>query len=466
MTGDERCPECGGSTPACGHGPRAASGRGTREDGGAHPWRQDTGPSPNPVDGAEAHDREQHRAAPAPERYRAAHAGGEGGVAHGQEDDGAARAPQEAERPQDAVPPQSPVPPPSPHVSQSPGAPQDPKTPQAPEGGGTGRPPEEGGAAHPADDPLHIRPYVRLHEAGTAAAADTPPEPDPAAEPPRVTLPGVGDGQSPPLPDLSPFAAHGTEETAELPAVVGDGGRARGDRRTRAGRRTGDGTGETAPPSGSGAPAVHRRPQERRRPSTAVFAGVGVAAVLGAGLLTTQILTDRGGHSEDGRALRTLPTDAPTHALPTASPSQGPTAPPSGPSASAPSRPDAGGTARADRDSDAHVAPPSPSRSPEASPSRRDKGEDRDDERGDRGRPDRTSGGTLRPGDSGAQVAELQRRLKEAGFYDRDAEEDGVYSTRVQEGVFRYQARYHIQDDTPGDYGPATRRHLEARTSG
>ncbi|WP_147266766.1 peptidoglycan-binding protein [Streptomyces diacarni] len=320
---------------------------------------------------------------------------------------------------------------------------------------------------------------MRLHEAGSAGTAgaseesgQTPEGPAPGSpeeEPPRVTRPGAGEEAPAPLPDLTPFAARGTEETAELPAAT-DSGRRNGRKRTgglpvpwgRAGRGV---TGSAAPTAGRQAAG-----SERRRPSTAVFAGVGVAAVLGAGLLTTQILTDDGRGADDGRAMRPLPTDAPTHALPTASPSTSQAPSLSERPRPAPSRTGTPGTPRADRDGDEHATRPSASPSREGGgKERRQGGSAEGEHRGGRAhqvRPDASFGETLRPGDSGSEVAELQRRLKQAGYYDRGAEEDGVYSSGVQEGVFRYQAHYRLWDDPPGDYGPATRRHLESRTSG
>lgn len=331
------------------------------------------------------------------------------------------------------------------------------------------------GSAGEPEDPLHIRPYVRLQETGApapspetsslsgdpgaGASADGAAGGEPLYEPPRVTRPDAEADGSAPLPDLSPFAAQGAEETAELPAVTGTDKRSGSRGRRRAGASAG---------------AVHRRAGggRRRRPGTAVLAGVGVAAVLGAGLLTTQLLTDEGRSTEGGRTLRHLPTDAPTHALPTASPS-GSRAPrqPSEPSDPAPPRTSMSAPPRADRGGGEHTAPPSSSRPDTEETSPGDPGEADDGQRhsGDRRhpvRPDRSAQPTLRPGDSGPEVAELQRRLQQAGYYDGDAEEDGVYSSSVQEGVFRYQTHYHLQGDAPGDYGPVTRRHLEARTSG
>ncbi|MGY1435555.1 peptidoglycan-binding domain-containing protein [Streptomyces reniochalinae] len=202
------------------------------------------------------------------------------------------------------------------------------------------------------------------------------------------------------------------------------------------------------------------------------MAGIGVAAVLGAGLLTTRILTDDGRGADDGRAMRPLPTGAPTHALPTASPSTSQAPSGSERPSPAPSRTGTPGTPRADRGGDEHTTRPSPSPSRDREGEGKERRPDGSAEGGHRhGRPhevweDSSSGETLRPGDSGPEVAELQRRLKQTGYYDRGAEEDGVYSSGVQEGVFRYQAHYRLWDDPPGDYGPSTRRHLESRTPG
>ncbi|UNZ19500.1 peptidoglycan-binding domain-containing protein [Streptomyces sp. 891-h] len=316
---------------------------------------------------------------------------------------------------------------------------------------------DRGGAPYEPEDPLHIRPYVQLRENGPTHPAEQ--VPDGAAD-------GTGNEAAPddahvPLPDLSPFAVHGTDETAELPAVTGSGGGS-GDERART-RRGGAGAAKGA------APADHRRPRERRRPSTAVFAGVGVAAVLGGGLLTTQLLTDNGSRSGDGRALRHMPTGAPTHTPPTPSPSTEEKPERGERPRPTPSRAGASATPRADRDSGEHTASPSPSRGGKKHASGKP-GSSGKGERGHDGRrprwPGHSSDETLRPGDSGTEVVELQRRLKQVGYYDRNAPEDGEYSSQVQEAVFRYQARHHLWDDTPGEYGPATRRHLEARTTG
>ncbi|RFU86173.1 peptidoglycan-binding protein [Streptomyces triticagri] len=66
---------------------------------------------------------------------------------------------------------------------------------------------------------------------------------------------------------------------------------------------------------------------------------------------------------------------------------------------------------------------------------------------------------TLRQGDRGPEVLELQMRLRQAGLYDGRI--DGDYDWRVAEAVGRFQQSRGLTDDPWGVYGPATRRALE-----
>ncbi|WP_449349857.1 peptidoglycan-binding domain-containing protein [Streptomyces shaanxiensis] len=68
----------------------------------------------------------------------------------------------------------------------------------------------------------------------------------------------------------------------------------------------------------------------------------------------------------------------------------------------------------------------------------------------------------LRYGDQGAEVVELQLRLRQVGLYDGEA--DGDFSRTVESAVRTYQVtRFVLQDDS-GVYGTETRASLESET--
>ncbi|SCK18001.1 Putative peptidoglycan binding domain-containing protein [Streptomyces sp. WMMB 714] len=333
-------------------------------------------------------------------------------------------------------------------------------------------------------DPMHIRPYVDL------------PEPcDP--------------GQS--MPDLEPFARCGTGETAELPAVSPDGrsgpngldasnypnypnglhdrdGQYAEDLSSPGAHPEADaayepsvslraGPGRRRAPGRGGRrrAAAHDDAPKRRRGAVAM-AAAGVVAALGAGLLTTQAFTDDDAGddrslSEEDRALPEIPSGGPTdspsrskketrEAEPSAAPSR---------TADDPSRADRGNEDPTGRD----AVPPAPSTDP-GEPGSPDGGGDEGD--GGQGRPDRPprppqestqpGGETLRPGDRGEEVEELQRRLKQVRALDDDEPEDGVYSEDVFRAVARFQARNNVRGDRFGEYGPSTRQVLESQTGG
>ncbi|NLU70104.1 peptidoglycan-binding domain-containing protein [Streptomyces sp. HNM0574] len=288
-------------------------------------------------------------------------------------------------------------------------------------------------------DPMHIRPYVDLPE-GDASAG----------EPGRTQ------------PDLEPFARCGTSETAEMPAVPA----------ASAAPRT-DETPELVREAGARAPHHRRR---RRRTPLAVLAAVGVVTVLGAGVFGAEFLGDGDERSvtADEGPLPGVPSGAPTHGLPSGEETR--KAPESASPSAVPSRTAEPSSPRADRDSNAHTdegvtgsPSPSPSSSRPAtgsvSPSGSSEAAEEEGEEPERPE-ERPDGGTLSPGDSGAEVAVLQRRLKQAGYLAPDAPEDGRYSSTVQEAVFRYQVANRLREDHPGEYGPETRSALESHTSG
>ncbi|WP_316754309.1 peptidoglycan-binding domain-containing protein [Streptomyces herbicida] len=73
--------------------------------------------------------------------------------------------------------------------------------------------------------------------------------------------------------------------------------------------------------------------------------------------------------------------------------------------------------------------------------------------------------GTLRQGDSGPEVTELQQRLLAVPDVYRGGSADGHYDTVLTEAVARFQLWYGISGDETGVYGNDTRRALESRTS-
>ncbi|WP_339129114.1 peptidoglycan-binding protein [Streptomyces sp. f51] len=79
------------------------------------------------------------------------------------------------------------------------------------------------------------------------------------------------------------------------------------------------------------------------------------------------------------------------------------------------------------------------------------------------GGPAVATGPTLRRGDSGAEVTELQMRLSQLRMYMHRA--DGQFDRHVEDAVRWYQWARGITGDDPGVYGPATRASLEAETS-
>jgi len=72
--------------------------------------------------------------------------------------------------------------------------------------------------------------------------------------------------------------------------------------------------------------------------------------------------------------------------------------------------------------------------------------------------------GTLREGDSGPAVSELQQRLLRIPDVYRDGATDGHYDAVLRAAVARFQLWYGIRGDESGVYGNDTRRDLESRT--
>ncbi|WP_449352979.1 peptidoglycan-binding domain-containing protein [Streptomyces shaanxiensis] len=74
--------------------------------------------------------------------------------------------------------------------------------------------------------------------------------------------------------------------------------------------------------------------------------------------------------------------------------------------------------------------------------------------------------GTLREGDSGPEVRDLQERLRHIPNVYDDGSTDGTYDATLTAAVARFQLWYGIRGDEDGVYGDDTRRDLESRTGG
>ncbi|WP_443077117.1 peptidoglycan-binding domain-containing protein [Streptomyces sp. SP18CS02] len=72
-------------------------------------------------------------------------------------------------------------------------------------------------------------------------------------------------------------------------------------------------------------------------------------------------------------------------------------------------------------------------------------------------------GPTLRRHDRGPEVVELQQRFTQIGLWPYP--QRGHYNRHLYDAVQRFQTDHGVRGDTPGVYGPATRRLLESMTS-
>lgn len=73
--------------------------------------------------------------------------------------------------------------------------------------------------------------------------------------------------------------------------------------------------------------------------------------------------------------------------------------------------------------------------------------------------------GTLREGDSGAQVTELEQRLLRIPNVYENGSTSGQYDATLTAAVARFQLWYGIRGDENGVYGDDTRKDLESRTT-
>ncbi|PCG87674.1 peptidoglycan-binding protein [Streptomyces sp. WZ.A104] len=311
-------------------------------------------------------------------------------------------------------------------------------------------------------DPLRIRPYVKLTDDSSA-----PPEDVPGAA--ATTMPLFLDTEGRATATEPRTDARTNAGTAMGAGFGTDTGAGTGTG-TAAGFGTDSVSGEsrrrTTPTAISATMSAGYDPVQprRRRPFAALAVGAAVASVIGTAAFAGGLF---GGDGSQDEALPEATTSAPdtgggpaasaapspsASATPsrTASPSPAPPPSPSAsasptrseeptPTATAPATPTAG-TPSAPATGSATPGPPS------AAP------------------PADLAGPSLRRGDRGPEVAELQKRLMEVWLYGGPP--DAHYSDRVENAVTVYQSYKPIQGDPAGVYGPNTRRALEAETSG
>ncbi|MFI1562085.1 peptidoglycan-binding protein [Streptomyces sp. NPDC020490] len=271
--------------------------------------------------------------------------------------------------------------------------------------------------------PLRIRPFV---EVGATAE-----------DPDAADAPDAADG--PDEPTGSAEAAGATAGPADVPltATAAEEGPP---------PRLPDAPTPQLPPDG--APG----PRRRRRATLVMGAGAAGAVLLTGGLVGGLFFYT--GPSRDGSG-----TDGVRAALPDAStggtPSSGYASPTVSfaPSSAAPASSPAG------TPTDSATADPTGSASPARTPA------DAAVTTAPVPAPSESDGGApvLRLGDRGAEVTELQLRLRQVGFYHGDA--DGDFDSEVESAVRGYQFTRVVLEDEPGVYGAATRAALESETS-
>lgn len=108
-----------------------------------------------------------------------------------------------------------------------------------------------------------------------------------------------------------------------------------------------------------------------------------------------------------------------------------------------------------DRDEDTAAQAPQPSATASAEPTATASGA-----------ADPDGAGTLREGDSGPEVTDLQQRLLRIPDVYADGSTSGSYDSALTEAVARFQLWYGIRGDETGVYGNDTRQDLESRTGG
>ncbi|TQK44250.1 putative peptidoglycan binding protein [Streptomyces sp. SLBN-118] len=247
-------------------------------------------------------------------------------------------------------------------------------------------------------DPLRVRPYVTLQHVAESGAAP--------------------DGATVPLPRVVDAAPHDEPDApgAEMLDPVN---------LTRV----------------NFTPVRHRR---RKRSYKGLIVAAAAVTVAGTVVYAGGLFS---GDDDDEKALPDRGTVAPTNLMPDL-PTAGPTRTASPNASASASRTAATSSASATPSSAAPSSTPSPSTAKVTAALSQD--------------PQPQSSGTLRSGDSGPAVVDLQQRL--AGLLLYIGPMDGEYDQSVADAVRSYQNSRHVKGDPKGVYGPKTRRALEAET--
>ncbi|MFD3945667.1 peptidoglycan-binding protein [Streptomyces sp. NPDC058579] len=294
-------------------------------------------------------------------------------------------------------------------------------------------------------DPLRIRPYVTLEEPGEGGAPAAEPGEPPVPVPVPPPTPTARQDAAETMPLLLPGIADAPEPVQEEPYGTEPYGSDPYD----------------ADPYGAEA-YEPERPVTRRRGALVALAAAVAVAVVATAAIATGLLGDGG--TDDRAAVPTPTASASENVVVSEAPSSPSSSPPPSPKASA------------SRSASPSASPTASTRPPEATPTGTGTATT------PTGRPtpsatrttttptptrtptEATPGPTLRYGDTGAEVEELQRRLKQVYAYDGSI--DGTYSGRVRRAVEWFQSYQYIEEDEEGVYGPETRRALEAQTTG
>ncbi|MFD5651723.1 peptidoglycan-binding protein [Streptomyces sp. NPDC127039] len=330
-------------------------------------------------------------------------------------------------------------------------------------------------------DPLRIRPYVELD--GTAGTAGEPSDASDVSEAPDApeAPDASGERSTAPASDSEPDATMtlravdagaaagspdgGTEATSALPTPLAPSAGSPSAHDLRLFDAS-----TTAPlprvRPGTESTGSAGRPSRRRRRGVLLSAAGAVVVVVGAAGFASGLFS-YDTPSRDGALPDEVRASVPDPSTSEASPSAGPSTTAASPTPSASSSPSESASPSAEPSASASPSPsassaaPTPSRSAEPTQSTTAPTDEASQESGEDDH-EAVSGRTLRHGDRGPEVVELQQRL--AGLDPRMywGDINGNFNRQVEDAVRQYQWYRGLYSDGIGVYGPETRRRLES----